>query len=65
MASKVRFFFFLASKRVGEEGGRRGASEAWMDQSLGMMIVLCDIHTSRVAMGLLVILVGWKRREAV
>jgi hypothetical protein len=24
MASKLRFFFFFASKRVGEEGGRRG-----------------------------------------
>jgi hypothetical protein len=30
MASKLRFFFFFASNRVGEEGGRRGMRSSWL-----------------------------------
>lgn len=61
MASKVRFFFFFASKRVIEEGGRRGASEAYIGQSKASgVIVFQSTLTSSVATGLLDILEGWK-----
>jgi hypothetical protein len=32
IASKVRFFFFFASKRVGEDDGRRGIREAYFHE---------------------------------
>jgi hypothetical protein len=56
MASKVRFFFFLASKRVGEDAGRRGMIDACTDGQWRLMGYVVSRLTSKVAICLPAIL---------
>lgn len=66
MASKVKFFCFLASNSVGEDDGSRGTRDDFTSQSISSEVLPYRTSpTSNVAMGLLAILEGWKWRAAI